>query len=194
MEAWGALVAGMRVESEETYPLVPVEVKPTTDSRWVDAETFRAAWDQMKDTHEFFPLLKRFGLSRIDALRLAGAERAQCVAPESFARVVTLAAERRAPIMVFVGNRGCIQIHTGPVKKVVKWEDWINVMDPGFTLHLRESRIAEIWVVRKPTSDGTVTSMELYDDAGNEIALLFGERKPGQTERGDWRQLLRDTI
>jgi putative hemin transport protein len=89
--------------------------------------------------------------------------------------------------MVFVGNRGCIQIHTGPVKTLRAMGPWFNVLDPGFNLHLREDRIASAWVVRKPTADGVITSLELFDREDEMIATLFGKRKPGEAERGAWR-------
>ena len=89
--------------------------------------------------------------------------------------------------MIFVGNPGCIQIHTGPVKSVKLVEHWLNVLDPGFNLHLREDRIASAWVVKKPTVDGTVTSLELFDAAGETIAMLFGKRKPGLPEMPEWQ-------
>ncbi|EGD00334.1 putative hemin ABC transporter protein [Burkholderia sp. TJI49] len=92
--------------------------------------------------------------------------------------------------MVFVGNAGMIQIHTGPVANVREVGAWINVLDPGFNLHVREDMIAAAWVVKKPTSDGIVTSLELFDRQGDHVALLFGERKPGKAERDDWRALV----
>jgi putative hemin transport protein len=92
--------------------------------------------------------------------------------------------------MVFVGNPGCIQIHTGPVARIVPMGPWINVMDPGFNLHLRADHVREAWVVRKPTSDGIVTSLELFDATGETIALLFGARKPGKPEDERWRELV----
>jgi putative hemin transport protein len=61
------------------------------------------------------------------------------------------------------------------------------VLDPGFNLHLREDRIASAWVVKKPTVDGTVTSLELFDAAGETIAMLFGKRKPGLPEMPEWQ-------
>ncbi|HNG93406.1 MAG TPA: ChuX/HutX family heme-like substrate-binding protein, partial [Acidobacteriota bacterium] len=82
--------------------------------------------------------------------------------------------------------------HTGPVSKIVPYGDWINVMDPDFNLHLRETGIASAWIVRKPTLDGDVTSLELFDQEGNNIALFFGERKPGKPELQSWRDLLAD--
>ena len=98
------------------------------------------------------------------------------------------------PIMVFVGNPGMIQIHSGPIKKVVSMGTWINVIDPRFNLHLRTDCIAKAWVVRKPTVDGIVTSVELFDAEGEAIAMFFGERKPGRPEREAWRELVKELL
>ena len=52
------------------------------------------------------------------------------------------------------------------------------MLDPKFNLHLDTTAIASSWVVNKPTSDGWVTSLELYAANGDLIAQFFGERKP----------------
>ncbi len=44
------------------------EERPDSD---IDVEGFRKAWESTKDTHEFFVLLKKFGVARQQALRLA---------------------------------------------------------------------------------------------------------------------------
>jgi putative hemin transport protein len=49
------------------------------------------------------------------------------------------------------------------------------------------------WVVRKPTADGDVTSLELFDADGETLAMFFGERKPGRAELASWRALV-DTL
>jgi len=89
---------------------------------------------------------------------------------------------------------GCIQIHTGPVVRIEPRGPWINVLDDGFNLHLRTDLVASAWVVRKPTVDGDVTSVEIYDATGEMMVQFFGERKPGQTERDDWRQLIAEGV
>lgn len=156
----------------------------------IDLAAFWAGWDALQDTHDFFGLLRRFGLSRPRALDLAGAERAWQVAPAALAHALGTAAAAGLPIMVFVGNRGMIQIHTGPITRVAPAGDWINVLDPGFNLHVRGDLIDRAWVVRKPTADGVVTSLELFDSGGETIAMLFGKRKPGQPEDRAWRSLI----
>jgi len=188
--AWENFVAEHTDPNPETLTVTAVSTSVTTPAAEVDLEAFRMQWDGMKDTHEFFPLLKRHALARLDALRIAGEDRAVSVEAERLEDLLNRAASEQVPIMVFVGNRGCIQIHTGPVKNIVRFNTWLNIMDRGFNLHLREDQVAEAWVVRKPTRDGIVTSLELYDADGNEIALLFGERKPGQQELDAWRTLV----
>ena len=101
-----------------------------------------------------------------------------------------LAAAQATPIMVFVGNRGMIQIHGGPVANIKQTGPWLNVLDSDFNLHLREDHIASAWIVRKPTADGIVTSLELFDDMHENIVMFFGRRKPGQPELPAWRELI----
>ena len=67
---------------------------------------------------------------------------------------------------------------------------WYNVLDPAFNLHLRLEEVARIWITRKPTSDGIVTGLDLFDTDGKNIALIFGKRKPGVPELPEWQQII----
>lgn len=156
----------------------------------IDVAGFRAAWSGLRDTHDFFGLLKKFGVSRTQGLRLADSRYAQRVEADSVRDILDAAAREGVSIMVFVGNPGMIQIHSGVVRKVAVMGPWVNVLDPGFNLHLREDHIASLWVVKKPTVDGLVTSLEAFDKNGDAIAMFFGERKPGKPELCEWRALI----
>lgn len=160
----------------------------------IDAAALRRDWASLRDTHEFFGLLRQHGVSRTQALRLADPAYALPLATSSALELLQRAAQQGVSIMVFTGNPGMIQIHSGPVQRVAVMGPWINVLDPGFNLHLREDHIASAWLVRKPTVDGLVSALELFDAQGRNIAMLFGERKPGQAERCDWRALLDSLI
>jgi putative hemin transport protein len=189
--AWDALLEAFAADDQAPGESVSEAVLDDADEAdAVDVAGFLSAWAQMQDTHEFFPLLRRFRLSRTRALELARETFAHPVAPAAARALLLEAARSQLPIMVFVGNPGCIQIHTGPVRNVQIMGPWLNVMDPGFNLHLREDRIAQAWVVRKPTSEGDVTSLELFNAAGETMAMLFGKRKPGIPELQAWRDLV----
>ncbi|MBN9159949.1 MAG: hypothetical protein BGO98_18215 [Myxococcales bacterium 68-20] len=192
LDAFGALVR--EFSSPEQGMVTGFEpaaavVTPKPDDA-IDVEALRAAWRALKDTHEFFGMLRTFGVTRTQALRLVGEELAYQVAPKSLDETLRSAAAQGLRIMVFVGNCGVIQIYSGTVHRVAPMGDWINVLDPAFNLHVRTTRIANAWVVRKPTVDGFVTALELYTEDGEQIAQLFGERHTGEAENQDWRALV----
>lgn len=194
--AWASLIAAFTedrqrpgIEVREPHP-TPAE---TPDAR-IDVHAFREAWATMQDTHEFFGLLKAHGVARTQALRLADPKFARRIGVDAARIALETAARDRVPIMAFVGNPGMIQIHSGPVERVAVLGPWLNVLDEGFNLHLRADHIAAAWVVRKPTSDGLVTSLELFDASGQTIAMLFGERQPGRPELETWRALVDGVI
>jgi len=186
--AYDALVARFSGEPvwPETQPYAPKDESDTVG----DPEALRAAWLAMQDTHEFFPLLRKFKISRQAALQAAGTDLAQPVEVDTAERMLQAAAQSGLSIMCFVGNPGMIQIHTGPVAKLLRTGPWFNVLDPRFNLHLNTDAIDSAWVVSKPTSDGWVTSLEAYAANGDLIVQFFGERKPGKPEITAWRDLL----
>ncbi|NTX05053.1 MULTISPECIES: hemin-degrading factor [unclassified Myxococcus] len=177
---------------------VPVEAATAAEAPRpdgdIDVEGLVSGWRALQDTHDFFPLLRRFKVARTQALRLVGNELTTPVATSSLTWVLEKVAASGLPIMVFVGNPGAIQIHTGPVHTVRAMGPWMNVLDPSFNLHLRTDHVHTAWIVRKPTRDGVVTSLELFDAAGENIALLFGKRKPGIPEQPEWRALMEELI
>lgn len=152
-------------------------------------DDLRERWSKLTDTHQFFGMLRTLKLSRQQAVRMIGKDYAWKLDPSAVMAMFQGAAESGQPIMCFVGNRGCIQIHSGPVKSVTPMGPWINVLDETFHLHLRADHIAEAWTVRKPTKDGHVTSLEAYGADGKMIIQFFGKRHEGEVERADWRSL-----
>lgn len=156
----------------------------------IDADGLRTAYAQMKDTHEFFGLLRRFQVRRTQALRLLGSAAARPVDRLSLRALLPAAVESQLSIMVFVGSPGVIQIHSGPIQTIKQYGAWFNIMDPGFNLHVHEPLLTHAWVVRKPTGDGIVSSLELYDAAGEPVVLVFSKRKHAQPESDTWRALL----
>ena len=191
-DAFRALAETLRHDDQtpglSVAPAAPVPAeKPLAD---LDVAGFVEAWEALQDTHDFFGLLRRFGLSRRQAVHVAPAHLARPVPAQAARRVLEEAAAAKVPIMVFVGSPGCVQIHTGTVEKLLETGPWFNVLDPDFNLHLRQDAIAEAFVVVKPTVDGVVTALEVFDAKGELIVQFFGKRKPGIPEREDWQALV----
>ncbi|MEM6787844.1 MAG: ChuX/HutX family heme-like substrate-binding protein [Myxococcota bacterium] len=190
-EAFEAFATKFAAEDQSPgfVPVPAAEPPPEKPDEEIDQAGLLEAWSKIQDTHEFFFLFRRFKVSRMQALRLGG-EFTRRVDLHSHRQILEWARDASFEIMVFVSSPGVIEIHTGTVKKLKLMGDWYNVLDKGFNLHLFEPGVAHAWVSKKPTADGIVTSLELYDEAGKTVALFFGKRKPGQVEQEAWREAL----
>lgn len=176
--AWNVMLRDL--EGPEATPLFserePVET-PKGDLN--KAGILRQEWAKMTDTHQFMRLTSKLRMNRLGAYRIAGEPFAVALDPSAMSGALEAMAETEAPVMMFVGNRGCVQIHSGPIHKLVPMGPWQNVMDPGFNLHLRADHVAEVWLVEKPTKRGPALSIEAFDARGMLILQCFGLRKEG---------------
>jgi putative hemin transport protein len=189
--AFDALIARHRAAAPAEFAVTPraADTVDRPDSE-IDVEGLRQAWRTMKDTHEFFGMLGKFKVGRVQALRLVGEEFARELPPRALRSAMEAASADGTPIMIFVGSGGCIQIHTGPINRLVEVHGWFNMVDPAFNLHLREAGVARVFSVRKPTDDGVVTSIEAFCERDRNILLMFGARKPGKPELEPWRSIV----
>jgi putative hemin transport protein len=151
----------------------------------VDVKEFQQAWNEMSDVHQFNHLLTEFKITREQAMRLAPAGMVQRVKPEAVRTLLEEAARQQLPIMSFLGNGALIQIFSGKISKTAPSPGWYNVLDPAFNLHLRDSAFKSGWVVRR----AGVTSVEFYDNEGEQVVSFFGVRERGQPQPKSWVDL-----
>ncbi|ARO14985.1 hemin degrading factor [Ketogulonicigenium robustum] len=191
LAAFEALKDALRLpEQDSTLVLEP---RPATEAAKVDAskaDELRTEWAAMTDTHQFLRMVGRLGMNRLGAYRTVGAPHARLLDKTAFQTMLEGVVAQELGIMIFVGNRGMIQIHTGPIFKLMPMGPWQNIMDPGFNLHLRADKIAEVWAVDKPTSRGRAVSVEAFDEDGGLILQIFGLQKPGAEFRDRWNALV----
>jgi len=177
--AFGQLVEALRLPDQgDAITLTgrePVEAAKADAAR---VDILRKEWAAMTDTHQFLRLTSKLKMNRLGAYRIVGEPHARLLTTDALETALRNAAEQAIEVMLFVGNRGCIQIHGGLVHRIEPMGPWLNVLDPGFNLHLRADHVAEVWLVNKPTRHGTALSVEAFDKDGGLILQLFGKRNP----------------
>ena len=190
LEAWAVLVENLRhSEQSDSITLSPLEPAPIKGEP-AGVSQLRERWAAMTDTHQFFGMINALNLPRLDAIEMVGEDLAFQLDHGAVTTLFEEAAQSQLPLMAFVGNHGCIQIHSGPISNIKAMGPWLNIMDDTFHLHLRLDQIAAVWAVRKPTSDGVVTSVEVYDANRELIIQFFGKRHEGHDELTAWRTLV----
>ncbi|MBM9590596.1 hemin-degrading factor [Leptospira sp. 201903075] len=181
------------VDETQTFTTPTGATPPKTETNDPkDIPQFLEAWGKLEDTHDFFSLLRKFQYSREFSLKAASGKFSFKISTEEFLNLMKQASKLELDIMIFVGNPGMIQIHTGKIQKLEPMGPWFNVLDPEFNLHLRTDRIESVYIVDKPTRDGLVTSVEVFDNDGILILQMFGKRKPGIPQSNHWFQLSRE--
>lgn len=190
-EAFDRLIADFTsAEQKQEIATTVVREVPTKHIDELNREALLADWAAMKDTHDFFGMLRKHGANRLDAVRVASGKFSYQVNQSSLRTILEKASADKLPIMIFTGNRGNIQIHQGKVTTIRASDAWLNVLDPDFNMHLREDLVDSVWVVKKPTEDGVVTGIEVFDKNREMVVQFFGLRKPGIPELESWRALV----
>lgn len=191
VDAYEALVTSLLSDDQSrVVETTPIERQTFAQEEAGSAEELRQRWGAMTDVHQFFGMLRELKINRRQALEMVGDDYAWALGSEALSDMLQQSSAQQAPIMCFIGNHGCIQIHSGPVESIKVMGPWINILDAGFHMHLRLDHIRQVWAVRKPTKDGHVTSLEAYDENDELIIQFFGQRKEGEGERSDWRELV----
>lgn len=183
--SWGALSALGTVDTPAFTQCVP-RVKRTLPT----APTLASEWREMRDVHQFFALLQRHRLERLEANQLMQGDFTQAMPVHSLATLLHRASQQALPLMLFVASPGCVHIHTGVLPTPQRARGWLNLFGDHFTLHLNDTAIDQVWQVSKPNRDGGVTSVEAFDSDGALVLQIYAERQEGQPERREWRQLL----
>ncbi|WP_134680485.1 hemin-degrading factor [Paracoccus ravus] len=191
LAAWEVLKRDLALadqsDSAEFASREPVEPARPAPER-VDA--LRREWAEMTDTHQFNTLIRRLKMNRLGAYRIAGAPFVRRLAVESVPALLERVQAERAGVMFFVGNMGCIEIHSGHFETLKPMGPWLNVLDPRFNLHLRGDHVAEVWAVDKPTKRGPALSVEAFDAEGALIFQCFGLRPEKGGDAAQWAALV----
>ena len=193
--AWDALLGNYLDSSLPAPQLTEAPAKePRADASAIDVEALRKDWAVLKDVHHFHAMLKRNKVDRLTAVELVGSEwitRLKASTDEVLSpldKILEQAKASECAIMVFVGNPGIVQIFAGTVDNIKRMGPWMNVLDKGFNLHANTDGITDWFVVRRPSTDGTITSLEGYNADGEIVITLFGDRKPGNPESTHWQR------
>lgn len=177
--AFEAAVAALATgDSDRSFPTTPRPAPEGARIREDNLDILRKEWERMTDTHQFLRLVSKLKMNRLGAYRAAGDRFATRLDTGAVSLMLERAAADAVPLMIFVGNAGCIQIYSGPIRTIKPMGPWQNVLDPTFNLHLRADHIAEVWRVWKPTQRGPAISIECFDAEGQLILQSFGLRDP----------------
>ncbi|MBR5940406.1 MAG: hemin-degrading factor [Neisseriaceae bacterium] len=198
--AYQAIVDEFMVNDKPSqFPTKPAKQRKDRRLSADELDGFHQRWAELKDIHNFGDILETYNIDRISAYEQAPTG-CSCGLPscamkvdnKTFEKAFQLAHDAGIEIMLFVGNYGIVQIQTGKIHHIVNMHGWLNIMDKkeeNFCLHLNQSNLAQVWVVRRPTRDGFISSIEGFDETGETVLIMFGRRQEGEPEQSKWTEI-----
>lgn len=193
LSAYHQLVADFRTPQQRQHlhveRAVPDQPKSLADQT-LDISSLRHAWANIRDVHEGNRIIKNLGGNRQAIYRALGSDYAQLLPSSTVETLLNALAEQQIPLMLFGMNKAAVQSYGGTIHKLLQTGPWFNVLDLGFNLHLRTGEIGEVWRIRKPSDDGWVTSLDVFDWHGQEIMVMTDNRGRGEQESAIWTALL----
>jgi len=158
--------------------------------RQIDVDALRADWAHTHNHDDFIQRQEAFDQQRLRKLRLAGKAFAYQVANDSARVILQRMTEFGTSIMAQVGNAGIVQAYYGKIKNIRVKDSRLKITNSGFRMQLREDHIDSVWVAKKPTTDGIITSLELFNRQGTHIASFLSKKSNGQPEPREWREAI----
>lgn len=156
----------------------------------IDAEKLRERWANIQNVHEGNRIIKAHNNQRIDIYKALGEEYARQLSTDSVEKLLNLLSESGHGCMIFVMNHASVQSYSGQISRLLRTGPWFNVLDPDFNLHLQTGLIGAVWLITKPSEDGVVNSLSIFDQHETEIMVMTDNRSRGDAESEQWREML----
>lgn len=165
----------------------PMHLAPSLE---LDSDTLKMEWLAIKDVHEATRLIRRYGGYHEAVYETLGEEFARPLATNTVEQLLEQLSAQKMSCMIFAMNNSAVQAYAGPINRLMRTGPGFNVLDPEFNLHISTADIGGVWYLRKPSDDGWISTLHIFDRHCREIMLIADNRQKRLQERSSWRDLL----
>jgi putative hemin transport protein len=127
-------------------------------------------WESLKNYHRFDNLEFYLGNSLLDIVTRLGEDLARKIPTDASTQLLLGLANKDISISYIVKNMGCTQLFRGPVRNVFVKDDWFNVKDPDFNLHILKTQLDTGYLVHVPLINNHRLALLFFNKQG-ELAL-----------------------
>ena len=156
-----------------------------------DVEAVRADWKAMTNVHHFEALLAKHRVGRLQAFRMMKGDYTHELAADAFPDLLAKLDKTGEKVMVFVANRGFVQIFSGPAKAPKRVGHGWEIIHEHSKVFVPDAALQHLWLVNKPTAAGIISSLEIVSEAEDQaLASIFGKHPHGDPQPASWLELL----
>ncbi|MDW8158133.1 MAG: ChuX/HutX family heme-like substrate-binding protein, partial [Bacteroidia bacterium] len=136
----------------------------------ISVETAYQKWQSLKNYHRFDNLEFYLGNSLLEVISKLNEDLARKIPIDILAQLLLGVANKDISISYIVKNTGCTQLFRGPIRNVFVKDDWLNVKDPEFNLHVLKPQLESGYLVHVPLMHNYRLALVFFNKA-REIVL-----------------------
>jgi putative hemin transport protein len=136
----------------------------------ISKQTALQKWESLKNYHRFDNLEFYLGNALLDIVTHLDEERARKIPAEMLTQFLLGVGNKNISISYIVKNIGCTQLFRGPIRNVFAKDDWFNVKDPEFNLHILKTHLDAGYLVHVPLINNYRLALLFFNKQG-ELAL-----------------------
>nr|WP_126972698.1 heme ABC transporter ATP-binding protein [Gynurincola endophyticus] len=192
IDVYDAIVRQFRSPRQEPFDIHKSKVQSYKEipDESVNQQLFCDSWHAMKNADELSVILRKFGIRRSQAIRLAPDNCAAKMSLYNFKKVMTHCMNNEIPVKLQAGNRSCIHTQVGVIKNLIDTGSCYQVADAKCKLFVQEDAIGSVWHIIQPTITGPMHLLELYDHDGELMLQVTGKHEVGKEHVEEWKNTL----
>ncbi|PID46839.1 MAG: hypothetical protein CSB47_01770 [Proteobacteria bacterium] len=190
LDAYQRIVEAFRSDDQTNRTAVEQVAQEVPATIQIDKGELRGRWSTIENAHQSDDLIEDFGGNRSTIYAALGEEYATRLDCGDAEVLLTLLSEHALSTNISVQNHAAVQSYCGSVKRLLRTGPWFNVLDPTFNLHLNTEQIAQVWVIKKPSDNGLLHSIDVLDNAGQSIVTIADDRLRNQPESAEWQEIV----
>lgn len=155
-----------------------------------DTVSLLSHWRHLNSEHAIPVILAKHGLTRLEAVQLLAPHFSQVIKVSAFFELMQHIEQQSWNISLSLHSSNMLQSYQGGIcasyQAVYHWYCY----GQNFYLQLEQAALASAWIVHKPSSEGLLSSLELYHHSG-ELLLSLTDLPTGDVvQRGEWFKYL----
>lgn len=194
VEAYEQITERFIDDNQSSVLTVEKRAESNSESMDIDEDKLRLRWSQIKDVHEGGQIVKEFGGNRPNIYQALGNDYATSLPYDFIEQLLKHLSENKLSSMIFVQNEDAVQSHAGTTSRLLRTGPWFNVLDPHFNLHLNTELISQVWLITKPSNNGWVHTLNVFDHQKNEFMIMTDNRRRGEEESAEWFAAIQNLI
>lgn len=152
----------------------------------INKELLTEQWATMTNVHQASKIFKYNGNDPITVYTALGKNYALKISAVKLIDFFSIIAKHQLNLMMFSRNYAAVQCYVGSISKLICFDGKIEISITDFNFIMRVSQLGDIWLITKPTDNGFVNSINIFDKTGNENLILTDKRTKSEPESDSW--------